>query len=1061
MRAKIFSLLSLLSTLAFCPSTASALGYCNFDYIPAGLIGDKYKELVTRSPPAPIGCPLSPVRKIPGGNGVYADFANGQIIWSPDQKMVIASYGVPDSNGAHSTNGPIKVEWRVTDQYRYDKFVVHAFSDYDHDPQPDDIEVGGGTQGSAEVSKNLPSGRIVIVVRGCDSNPPFKDVCRQGWSNPSFVDIGSIDVGHKAPGNYPVPGDPNTLQFTLDEPLLPAATVQDVRDSFEDRIRAALLPSCVAGLGGDLGESLANNALGKLYMSDAPYIPQCDQRKLIADANSALAAAHKTSEVGTDFETQNGTDFSIGAGTAVIMDGVAGPAGALLGGLFGTIFGATTCNHPGDYDMALVSLIPIVYEYYNKPQKLHTSVRNHIIHDLLTETGGVANVRTNNSICGVLQIHETENHMNMTESSRYLTNQLLLREAEAAHQKDPQSPALAAARQKYDNSINGMDKWMLQRLQGFLQSDFHEYNARPYARLSMRALHNLAEYAQIDATQRPVADAATMVLDYLAARFAASSNGLRRAATFRRHFDHRSYGPFFGNYSDEETWWGATMFGATQKLIELRHGRADWGSGSDMGQLAIGRYRVNDLIVDLLLRHENALYDGLAQTNYFQTYRHEGFEAYYHSNSYLISSGGIYTPLTGEYVTGAGHGAESFEHDSLGAALPTVVMPKWSLGKDRTELIRIDGHKDDDSRFNNCVGPNFACGLNPVVPDDLQGRFRQGPRPCAFAVAGLIADKWNQMGAEKGVFGCPTTAEANSAEGQGRFQMFERGEILASPGQNMVLAAFYKSGSNDIAVEWAITTRYSYDFFNVRWDKDGVNLGQWAVQHDDPNASRTGGNWTVPTKGNGKYRIVVEGCDGRPLSNSECRQGFSAPLILNLPGFGACTIVNGAWTFVDMTAGCDGLPDAGFFAAVNVLPCERDDCKFGFIYTNEKENDTLTSFEEKVIHNNGFTTYVSDGVNQFKKNDGGAVNFKPRHDANELGIVHMDDWPLNTYDMESLRLAKGDVVDADGKGCVVITNQSLHKALFLDFRNWEHPLERVVPLINIVNCQNVGGLTSP
>src|SRR5262249_44148977 len=141
------------------------------------------------------------------------------------------------------------------------------------------------------------------------------------------------------------------------------------------------------------------------------------------------------------------------------------------------------------------------------------------LHDLLTERGGASQVQTMTSggMCG-FSIGETENHQYMTESSRYLTNQLFAREL------GWQTPY------NLDNVINGLPDVILKMLQAPLKQDFSEFNARPYQAFSVMAIENLYDFAD----DGNVRTGAQLVLDYLSAKFAVSSNGLRRAAPFRR-----------------------------------------------------------------------------------------------------------------------------------------------------------------------------------------------------------------------------------------------------------------------------------------------------------------------------------------------------------------------------------------------------------------------------------------------------------------------------------------------------------------------------------------------
>jgi hypothetical protein len=79
-----------------------------------------------------------------------------------------------------------------------------------------------------------------------------------------------------------------------------------------------------------------------------------------------------------------------------------------------------------------------------------------------------------------VDISESENHRLLIESARYLTNQL-------PHQQSPVD--------EYDNTANGLKKWLLERLQIAAAHDFLEFNSRPYLRYTTDALLSLEEFA--------------------------------------------------------------------------------------------------------------------------------------------------------------------------------------------------------------------------------------------------------------------------------------------------------------------------------------------------------------------------------------------------------------------------------------------------------------------------------------------------------------------------------------------------------------------------------------
>jgi hypothetical protein len=1000
---------------ALCTST-KAHHFCLDDTKTSGLIAVKLHAL--RGQNAPIGCLLSEERDVPDNDGRYNDFENGQIVWSPSQKMVIAAFRTPDDL-------KLWVDWEITDQYQYDFFLVRAYPD---PYAPDDKQhsqqqtVSGQRTKGSYTFLNLPSGRNTILIEGCDNGPAGSSTCRQGWTNPAYVDVGFIDVAHK-------------LDQTGHLAPFPAAdTPTDTANQFEERLRVAFLKACSATFPLDnsifpnvpaLTEAYAATALSKLFMSDTTGVPGCDAATLINTVNNWLSIAVVSGDVGTDVNPP-------------------GPPGSP----------GLPCGRKGDYDMALGVVMPIMYRYGSK---LRTDVHKHILHDLLTQSGGADQVRTSWTACDVQNIPETENHVLMTETARYLTNQLLLGEVLGQHTSDPQNPAVGQARIKYDNRMNGLAKWMLGQLQGFLRGDFHEYNARPYERFSIVALHNLAEYAG----DAEVAKAAQIVLDYLAAKFAISSSGLRRAAPFRRHYDHLDYSPLYGNYSDELTWRFVTMAGNTDLLQKLRYGRADWGSPGDMGYPALGQYRVHDLILDFILSNDSIpLMRYNRNVPYFQVLRHEGVELYARSRNFLISAGGNWEDNTSRDQFFIFTGGE----DTNGAALPTTLMPTFS-GVDRKEFISIQGNPDAKKRYNTCVALNFACGLFPVIPDSFLRRFRTVSRPCAHVVNGIIQNKWIQMGAADGPLGCPISDQMNATQSTGVFQLFERGQIVWSEPQRLIMAAYYERGNNtipnvsynmNIHVNWTVTDTFNYDFFIVRWGVSGVDVYQQDVQSGDPNATRTSGNWTIPlesggqTSGLGQYAILIEGCDHH-VTGSICHQGWATPILTDFPFPNSCIarVADGdhAWNFVDASDKCGAPVRAGYYAAVYNAPCGDSSlsspCAFGFFEAVDQEDMSFSDFQSLTLNNNRSRQFTPSGTNVYTTHDGRQITFTPDHQSHQWGITAITpaDQRKIPADMEQWRLAKGDVIDADGTGCVIFKNAKLNRALVLDIRTAATPRE--------------------
>jgi hypothetical protein len=60
-----------------------------------------------------------------------------------------------------------------------------------------------------------------------------------------------------------------------------------------------------------------------------------------------------------------------------------------------------------------------------------------------------------------------------------------------------------------------------------------------------------------------------------------------------------------------------------------------------------------------------------------------------------------------------------------------------------------------------------------------------------------------------------------------------------------------------------------------------------------------------------------------------------------------------------------------------------------------------------------------------------------------------------TDNEESWRLATGDIIDADGTGCVIIKNPELQQALVFDARHAASPKRSEVPLTASLSCASL------
>ena len=172
--------------------------------------------------------------------------------------------------------------------------------------------------------------------------------------------------------------------------------------------------------------------------------------------------------------------------------------------------GSTWEVHYGDHDFCEAALIPLLYL---AGERLSEDARRHLLDVLLVSEGPGPNLKVPRTF-GI--VYDTENHILMTESSRYLKNQWLCRHGETDA--------------KYDNQANGMTDWLLAHLNALRLHGFYEFNSIPYEGYALLPLLSLEAFAE----PPEVAAAARAVLDEHAEEASLRVFDDRQAGPFRR-----------------------------------------------------------------------------------------------------------------------------------------------------------------------------------------------------------------------------------------------------------------------------------------------------------------------------------------------------------------------------------------------------------------------------------------------------------------------------------------------------------------------------------------------
>ncbi len=341
----------------------------------------------------------------------------------------------------------------------------------------------------------------------------------------------------------------------------------------------------------------------------------------------------------------------------------------------------------------------------------------------------IGTVAVTTIVASGIRIQESENHLFMINSSRFLANKIMV---ETLSDEDQ--------REEWQDDLDDTKEWLLDRMKTVAEDDFLEYNARPYQRYTLPAILNLHDFSG----DRELRDASRILLDFATAKFAAGSSQGRRYPPFRRLMevipgDVLAGRRLFDLAGDADHLIAAMLLyaGQTQQLPDRK---ATISGVAEMIHHATSDYAPHSFILEAAA-NKSVAYD--------QRIHHDGFELYSSAPGYLITAGGIQTTLANKAVIGfefAPPKGFKFDNDR-GTAVPTTLMAHGGTPQlVATDFLRIEGDMEvygsvkarilDPpqeisawSRDHNlCVRKGFACGTNIVVPDALQG--------CLSSVAG-------------------------------------------------------------------------------------------------------------------------------------------------------------------------------------------------------------------------------------------------------------------------------------------------------------------------------------
>lgn len=404
-----------------------------------------------------------------------------------------------------------------------------------------------------------------------------------------------------------------------------------------------------------------------------------------------------------------------------------------------------------DYDFAEIVLAGLPFLFADQPDVLWPETVDHIVHVLLIERG--YGIRW--TVPGSLgTVRDTENHILMTEGTRALRNQWLIRsgaDLSPQHERRSRDHAQDLAR-----FIDGLERRGL-----------YEFNSQPYAGYTLTAVLIVHTFAD----EPELVEACRRLLDRISYQYAVSSTSLRRVVPFRRQLKR----------SDRTSVYEDPL---TAAMLSW------YGDSFSVGDIADQPNLHHAIVPAAMPYRPGALVDALMQGDGHATRRRGGRglvligrgersspEIHYRGDGYMISAGGA-----------------SWGTRSGIVARPTVLL-QGDGATDLTAMLRIEGAGDLTTWNNTGVHRDFAVGAGPLrIPTEW--------RPCArtgnWRVFPLEAE---QAGWVITYSGPAVSLFAVDADGQDDPTVLLRRVLAANPDAERLTAEFVTPAGASIAYD--------------------------------------------------------------------------------------------------------------------------------------------------------------------------------------------------------------------------------------------------------------------
>ncbi len=384
---------------------------------------------------------------------------------------------------------------------------------------------------------------------------------------------------------------------------------------------------------------------------------------------------------------------------------------------------------PGDFDMTLLVCSSLLQLYLDDRDLLTDATLEYLVRNVVRTWGQRS--KSDFEVFFV-SVPETENHVFMIESTRYLTNQLLWENTRRLPGLDRLRDSLVHAGVGLDNARGSLKTLLLQTMHKSMCNGFFEFNAQIYQRFTIHALDNLFTFAH-DAALR---DGAGCLLDFLAAEFAFQSYDAIRYGPYRRSSEtyedsalvsHDAACSFFAAQSGDFPW-----------PRDPDKGIWHWQTGHSSIALfsTLLGYRIPDPILNFMQRRP-AEYRAEVRSAYAGGgTRSRPTEIYYGGSNYLITGGGRYEKYGGPNFPTPSFwfGNAPWVYDVITRSSSVLLNPSVTKPKSVADILHFKGPQ---WRANNLsLYRRFVYGYAPTM--EFNGSQWPQDLPASWTEAGDV-----------------------------------------------------------------------------------------------------------------------------------------------------------------------------------------------------------------------------------------------------------------------------------------------------------------------------------